>query len=56
MDGRVSDEDEALIPIAIELATRDTAVGKAGEVYSRAQLTADPKTAIAWRLAKAIFR
>ena len=56
VNGRVSDEDDALVPVAIELATRDSAVGNAGQVYSRAELTADLKTAVIWRLAKAVFR
>eukprot|EP00775_Hariotina_reticulata_P007328 gene7328-7540_t len=48
-------KDVGLLPVAIELANRQTINGKSGIVYSRAELTKD-KREVLWRLAKATFR
>jgi hypothetical protein len=43
------------LPVAIELANRETITGLSGVVYSRAELIKD-KREVLWRLAKATFR
>lgn len=53
VNGKLTEDDEALVPVAIELASP---LNRAGAVYSRSELVADPKTVVIWRLAKAVFK
>lgn len=52
---RKDGQDVGLLPIAIELADRETINGSKGVVYSRSQLGKDKKEVL-WRLAKAVFK